>query len=137
MGVTVDEQQRPVLIVEACQGTAAEVNMYFDRQGLADNEQNVKVETWVATDPQRGSGELTLHAPAEAWSGDPVELSSHRGYIVDGIGEGDSGVLSQVYFRGRDITSMDPGTVYTNDAQGYDLVGRSAEEFRSETCSRP
>lgn len=137
MGVTVDEQQRPVLIVEACQGTAAEVRMSFDREGLADNEQNEDVGIWVATEPASGSSKLALHAPAGPWTGDPVELASDRGYIVDGIGEGDGGVLSQVYFRGRDIASMDPGMVYTNNAQGYDLVGRSAEDFTSETCSRP
>jgi hypothetical protein len=32
LGVTVDEEQRPVVVVEACKGTATGVHLSFDRK---------------------------------------------------------------------------------------------------------
>jgi hypothetical protein len=138
LGVTVDEKQRPVLVAEACEGAATEVNLSLDREGLTDDEENEQVAAWISDAPMPGTRELVMHAPAGPWAGQSVEVVVDRGYIATAVGEGDREVLSQVAFRGADLAAMEPGTVYTNDADPdvRELVGRSAEDFTAEACSR-
>ena len=40
LGVTVDEEQRAVVVVEACEGAATGVDLFFDRESLTDDEEN-------------------------------------------------------------------------------------------------
>jgi hypothetical protein len=138
LGVTVDEEQRPVLVVEACQGAATEVSLFLDREGLTDDEENEQVEAWTSDAPVPGTSELVLHAPAGPWAGRSVAMVVDRGYVATAAGEGDREVLSQVAFRGGDLPAMEPGTVYTNDTDPdvRELVGRSAEDFTADVCSR-
>lgn len=138
LGVTVDEEQRPVVVVEACEGAATEVDLSFDREGLTDDEENEPVAAWISDAPAPGTSELVLHAPAGPWEGESAEVVVDRGYIATAVGEGDSEVLSQVAFRGGDLADMKPGTVYTNDTDPdvRELVGRSAEDFTADVCSR-
>ena len=138
LGVTVDEEQRPVLVVEACVGAATEVNLFLDHEGLTDDEENEQVAAWSSDVPGPGTSELVLHAPAGPWAGESVEVVVDRGYIATAVGEGDREVLSQVAFLGRDLAAMEPGTVYTNDTDPdvRELVGRSAEDFTADVCSR-
>ena len=139
LGVTVDEEQRPVLVVEACEGTALAVDLSFDRGSTtADEVENEPVSTWTSDAPVPGTSRLVLHAPASPWLGEAVELAADRGYIATSAGEGDDEVLSQVAFRGVDLADMEPGTVYVNDADPdvRELVGRSAENFTDDVCSR-
>lgn len=84
------------------------------------------------------TSELVLNAPAGPWAGASVEVVVDRGYIATAVGEGDREVLSQVTFRGEDFAAMEPGTVYTNDTDpdARELVGRSAEGFTADVCSR-
>ena len=48
LGVTVDEEHRPVVVVEACEGTATGVDLFFDREVLTDDEENEQVATWIS-----------------------------------------------------------------------------------------
>ncbi|GGK67779.1 hypothetical protein [Ornithinimicrobium pekingense] len=138
IGVMVDEESRPVLVVEPCDGAAVHVDLHHDRQGLADDEENEQVGSWDATAPVEGTSELVLHAPSDPWDGEGVEISPDRGYIATGQGQGETDVLSQVAFRGSDLAAMEAGTVYRNDMDPdvTTLVARSPEEFSAETCSR-
>lgn len=138
LGVTVDEDQRPVVVVEACDGAVAELDLFLDREGLAEDEENELVNAWVPQAPVPGSSELVLHAPTGAWEGQPVDVAGDRGYIVTAVGEGESEVLTQVTFRGVDLAGMEPGTVYRSDADPdvRELVGSSAEDFTATVCSR-
>jgi hypothetical protein len=139
LGVTVDEDGRAVLVVEACDGAATGVDMFFDREGLADDEVNEDIASWAPTAPVRGTSRLVLHAPAEPWQGEAVELPLERGYIASGAGEGDAEVLSQVAFRGADLAELDPAMVYSNDPDpdAVGLVERTPEDFTTQMCSRP
>ena len=138
LGVTVDEEQRPVIVVEACEGAATRVDLSFDREGLTDDEENEQVAAWISDAPAPGTSELVLHAPTGPWEGESAEVVVDRGYIATGVGEGDREVLSQVAFRGGDLADMEPGTVYSNDTDPdvRELVGRSAEDFTADVCSR-
>jgi hypothetical protein len=138
LGVTVDDEQRPVLVVEACEGAAAGVDLTFDREGLADDEENEQVAAWVPQAPVSGTSELLLHAPTGPWEGEAVAVVGDRGYIATAVGEGDSEVLSQVAFRGVDLVEMEPGTVYRNDTDPdeRELIGSSAEDFTADVCNR-
>ncbi len=137
LGVTVDEEQRPVVVVQACQGAATGVDLSLDREGLADDEEAEKVGTWIADSPVSGGSELVLHAPRRPWAGDSVELAVDRGYVATAVGEGHGAVLSQVAFRGQDLADMEPGTVYVNDADPdvRELLGRSDQDFTADACS--
>ncbi len=138
LGVTVDEEQRPVVVVEACEGAATKVDLYFDRESLSDDKENVQVATWTADAPVPGTSKLILHAPADPWTGDSVEVEVDRVYIATAVGHGERAILSQVGFRAGDLADMDPGTVYINDADPdeRELIGRSAEYFTAEVCGR-
>lgn len=137
LGVTVNEEQRPVLVVEACEGAATEVNLLLDREGLADDEENEQVAQWIADAAVPGTSELVLHAPGGPWEGESVEVVVDRGYVATAVGEGDREVLSQLAFRSGDLAAMNPGTVYSNDTDPdvRELDGRSAEDFTAEVCS--
>jgi hypothetical protein len=54
LGVTVDEEQRPVVVVEACKGTATGVHLSFDRKGLSEDEENEQVAAWTSGVPVPG-----------------------------------------------------------------------------------
>ncbi len=138
LGVTVDEEQRPVVVVEACEGAATRVNLFFDREGLTEGEENELVAAWISDPPAAGTSDLVLHAPTGAWEGESAEVVVDRGYIATGVGEGDREVLSQVAFRGGDLADMKPGTVYSNDTDPdvRELAGRSAEDFTAYVCGR-
>ena len=138
LGVTVDEEQRPVVVVEACEGVATRVDLSFDRESLTEGEGNEQVGAWIADEPVPGTSELVLNAPAGPWAGASVEVVVDRGYVATALGEGDREVLSQVSFRGEDFAEMEPGTVYINDTDpdARQLLGRSAEDFTADVCSR-
>lgn len=138
VGVTVDGQGRPVLVVEPCEGAAVSVDLFLDREGLEDDEANEQVGSWSAAAPAAGTTELALHAPADPWEGEGVQVSSERGYIASARGQGGDEVLTQVAFRASDLSAMEPGTVYRNDPDPdvTTLVARSSEEFTAEMCGR-
>jgi hypothetical protein len=138
VGVTVDQNHRPVVVVEACEAAATEVDLVFDREGLTDDEENEQVASWFSDAPVPGTSELVLHAPASPWAGKPIDVLVDRGYIATAVGVEDSQVLSQVAFRGRDLADMQPGTVYTNDSNAdvLKLIGRTTESFTADVCGR-
>ncbi len=138
LGVAVDAEQRPVVVVETCEGAARGVDLSFDREGLTEDEENEQVAAWRSDVPVPGTSEVVLSAPAGPWAGESVELVGDRGYIATAVGEGDREVLSQVAFRGEDFATMEPGTVYINDtaSDAQELVGRSAQDFTADVCSR-
>ncbi len=137
LGVSVDEEQRPAVVVEACEEAATGVHLFFDRKSMTGDRENEQVATWISDSPVSGTSELVLHAPAGPWVGESVEVIVDQGYIATAVGEGDRDVLSQVAFRGEDLADMDPGTVYINDTNPdvRELVGRSAEDFTADVCS--
>jgi hypothetical protein len=114
------------------------VNLFLDREGLTDDEENEQVAAWISDVPMPGTSELVLHAPAGPWAGQSVEVIVDRGYMATAVGEGDREVLSQVAFRGVDFAAMAPGTVNINDYDLHvrELVGLIAEDFTADVCSR-
>lgn len=138
LGVTVDEQHRPVIVIEACDGATARVDLSLDREGLADEEKNEQVASWIPDLAVPGTSELALHAPSGPWKGEAVAVAVGRGYVATAVGKGNREVLSQVAFRSVDLAEMEPGIVYINDSDPdvRQLFGRSAEDFTAYVCSR-
>ncbi len=101
--MTVDEEQRPVVVVEACEGAATRVDLSFDRESLTEDEGNEQVAAWISDEPVPGTSELVLNASAAPWAGESVEVVVDRGYVATALGEGDREVLSQVSFGGEDF----------------------------------
>ena len=138
VGVAVDEEARPILVVEACDGAAVLVTLAYNREGLADDEENEDIASWTAREPALGKSDLVLHSPSLPWEGPGIDVSGDRGYIAGGMGEGDKQVLTQVAFRGSDLAQMEPGTVYRNDPDpdNTNLVARTPADFSAEVCGR-
>lgn len=138
LGVTVDEQGRPILVVEPCDGAAVLITLSFNREGLADDEENDDIGSWTAAEPVVGKSELVLNAPSPPWQGVAVDLPAGRGYIAGGQGRGEKQVLTQVAFSSSDLAEMEPGRVYSNnpDLDVTTLVARTPVEFSAEVCSR-
>ena len=138
LGVTVDDQGRPVLVVEPCEGAAILVTLSFNREGLSDDEENETLGSWTAAEPTAEMSELVLSVPSAPWHGVGVDLPAGRGYIAGGQGHGDKQVLTQVAFDAGDLAEMKPGNVYRNhpDPDVTALVARSPAEFSAEVCGR-
>lgn len=136
LGVTVDKDARPILVLEACDGAAIS-RFSFNREGLSDGEENEDIASWTSTEPAAGTSELVLHAPSAPWQGEGIELPFDRGYIAGGQGEGDKQVLTQVAFSGAQLAEMEPGTVYRNhpNPEVTALVTYTPTEFTAEVCS--
>ena len=138
LGVTVDAEARPILVVEACDGAANLVTLSYNRIGLADDEQNEDIASWTSAEPVAGKSALVLHAPTAPWQGAGVDLPIDRGYIAGAQGKGEKQVLTQVSFSGSDLAALEPGTVYRNhsDPDVTTLVGLAPADFSVEVCSR-
>ncbi len=138
LGVMVDAEARPILVVEACDGAATLVTLSFNREGLAGDEENEDIATWTSTAPVEGTSELVLHAPSAPWQGTGVELPVDRGYVAGAEGDGDKQVLTQLSFRGSQLAEMEPGTVYRNgpDPDDATLMARTPADFSAEVCGR-
>lgn len=138
LGVTVDEDARPVLVVEPCAGAAILVTLTYNREGLTDDEENEEIARWTSAEPAVGTSKLVLHAPSAPWHGEGINLAFDRGYIAGAQGDGDKQVLTQVAFTGTQLAEMKPGMVYRNDPNPgvTTLVARTPADFTAEICSR-
>lgn len=135
VGVTVDDQQRPIIVMEACDATAEELHLSKDREGLPPEEPNEQLGEWTAEGGAPGRSELALHAPASPWAGDPVTLPDSGGVIAGATGTGWDEVLSQVSFRVADLETMEPGVIQVNQSTGsFALRSMTSEEFRAFAC---
>lgn len=138
LGVTVDDDGRPVVVAEPCGGTAARVDLSWTREGLAAEQENETLGVFLAPSGEAGWSELVLHDPAPPWEGEAVEVEpGPRGVIATGT-TADDEILTQVTFRPGDLPSMEPGTVYLNDPSSEELTleAMSRAEFTSLVCGR-
>ncbi|AXH95769.1 hypothetical protein [Ornithinimicrobium avium] len=135
IGVSVDAQERAVVVVHACEPAPLTVSLALGREGLAPGETNEAVGAWTASAPVAATTELALHDPGAGWEGDPVELLGARSYVADGS-VGGQGSLGTVAFRYADLARMEPGSVYVNgtDPDAVEMVRLSVEEFASRAC---
>lgn len=138
LGVTVDEAGRPVVLVEPCGGTVARVDLAGTREGLAPDQENTELGSFVARSADPGWTELALHEPAAPWEGEPVEVGPDaRGVIASGTTV-DGEILTQVAFRAGQLPGMEPGTVYLSDpaGEGLTLEEMTRSAFTALVCGR-
>lgn len=135
IGVAVDEQERPVIVVEPCSEVTPTVMVVEGREGLAPSQTNEPVGSWTATTPVSTTTELALHDPGSRWDGDPVELKGARTYVADGTAGGSTS-FGQVAFRYAALADLEPGMVYvgTTGSDAPELVPLSPEEFAARAC---
>lgn len=120
--LTVDTEQRPILLLYPCTGDVTWVNVSADREGLTDNEQNEEIGTWETSESVTEATELDPRALAAPWTGPTVTLETDRGYIASAVGSGEESVLSQVSWRMEALPTLEPGKMYRNlDLDSHDL----------------
>lgn len=139
VGVTVDAQGRPVLVVETCTSAPGWVFLTWSREGLEDNQQNEQIGTYEAQGLSAGTNELVLHDPGSGWDGEPFELEpGPLSVLVDGqTVDGETVAMTQ--FSADDLAGMEPGTVYrvTGTSEDGEAVteGVPAARFAAEVCT--
>lgn len=138
IAVTVDGQERPVVVVHPCEPSPLAVSVVRGREGLAPDQTNEAVGSWTASAPVTGTTELVLHDPGATWEGEPVELLGARTYVVDGAAGGRTS-LGTVAFAYADLAGMRRGSVYVSgtDPDAAGLVELSVEEFVARACGGP
>lgn len=137
VGLTVDEEGRPVLLVEPCGSAAVQVSLAGTREGLDAAETNRQEGTWTATSPSTELTELTLHRPAPTWQGPDFTPRPGLGYIAEAGTTTRDGVITQVSFHTDDLPGLEPGTVYVGPDPATDEYRELTREgFSAWACSR-
>lgn len=136
-GLTVDDEHRPVLLVEPCGTAAVRVTLSGTREGLDPSETNREDAVWTATRPPTELSELALHQPGPAWQGPAFTARPGLGYIAEAGSTTRQGVITQVSFYTDDLPGLRPGTVYVGpDLDTGDYRQMTREEFSDWACSR-
>ncbi|MCW2748366.1 MAG: hypothetical protein JWP10_1508 [Nocardioidaceae bacterium] len=136
VGIAVDANGNPVVIVAACPEFLDTVTISEGREGLAETEPNKDVGTWNRNDHLAGVYELNLSKPDDSWSRlQPIELKPSTLYIVIAAQSKKDVEATQVSFYGRDVASLVPGRVYTNtgDPDSSELQWSTQKKF-TEPC---
>ncbi len=114
VGISVDTEGNPVVVVAVCDGYLDQVEISQGREGLAEDETNPLVGTWDAAGQHTGVSELDLAAPGSDWqTRTPVSLEPGVLYIVTAHQVGADVQASQVDFDVGDLRGLEPGYVYT------------------------
>ncbi|GAA5161270.1 hypothetical protein [Ornithinimicrobium tianjinense] len=138
VGVTVDETGGPVLVVEACEESAARVELSWTREGLADDQQNQAIGVYAATAPRAGTSRLALGDPGAEWDGEPFDLDGDTRGVIAGGSTTAGHTLRDVVFLESDLAELTPGAVRW--AQGVSEQGTvisstlPEEEFSAAVC---
>jgi hypothetical protein len=133
VGISVDTEGDPVVVVAVCDGYLDQVAVVQGREGLAEDETNPVVGTWDAAGQLTGVSELDLAAPGSDWqTRTPVSLETGEHYIVTARQVDADVQASQVDFFGRDLQGMEPGFVYTGAAP--ELDEHEAAAFEAASC---
>lgn len=137
VGLTVDDQHRPVLLVEPCGASLVRVTLAGTREGLDPAETNRSEGGWTATNPPTELTELVMHRPAPTWQGPVFAPRPGLGYIAEAGTTTQDGVITQVSFHTDDLPDLEPGTVYVGpDPESGEFREMTREGFSSWACSR-
>lgn len=137
VGLTVDEQHRPVLLVEPCGASVVRLTLAGTREGLEPSETNRSEGSWTATNPPSELTEMVMHRPTLTWQGPPFTPRPGLGYIAEAGTTTQDGVITQVSFHTDDLPDLEPGTVYVGpDPETDEYREMTREGFSSWACSR-
>jgi len=137
VGISVDEQGAPVVVVAVCTDFIDTVDISLGREGLGEGDSNPEVGTWEAQEHVTDFATLNLANPGEAWKAHaPLALEPDKHYIVLAEQAEADVEATQVDFFGKDVAGLAPGKVYTSsgDPDSVKLVGHEAADFQSFAC---
>ncbi len=136
-GLTVSQDGDPVAVIAVCSDYVDEVGVVLGRDGLADDEQNIPVGTWTATEPQSGLVQVNLLNPGPQWQAPTdVVFEDDLLYIVGSYPADKDMSAGQAALTGAQMADLEPGTVYVNDLDVDRLTTTPISQFLTETCAR-
>ncbi|MDQ6526777.1 hypothetical protein RB608_24355 [Nocardioides sp. LHD-245] len=130
VGITVDAEDHPLVLVRVCEGRIDTIEVHGDRAGLAEDEANPILGSWHAETGRDGLVELALGAANDGWSGpDDLSLADGRTYVVTADDSGEDAEATQVSFTTAQLAALTPDQV---------IVGEGSTRPRSEfgACDR-
>lgn len=137
MGLTVDEEHRPVLLVEPCGASVVAITLSGTREGLDPSETNREEGEWTAARPATDLTEMVLHQPGPTWAGPQLTPRPGLGYVAEARDTSRKGHLTQVAFWTDQLNALEPGTVYIGPDPSTDEYRElTREAFVDWACSR-
>lgn len=119
------------LLVAPCGAAYDEIHVSGDRQGLDPDEENPQVGSWTLETPLEETFEIDLGGVPAGWEGSPrsVHIDADHGYIADASSSSVDVQTSQVYFRGRQLSSLSVDEVLVGNRQVW-----TRKRFEADAC---
>ncbi len=131
--VTVDTDGTAVVLVRACTDDVDTIEVVGSRAGLSQEQPNPLVASWRTRDPQAGTVSLPVDRPPAGWSagrpGGAVTFAPDRRYIVLALASRADAEVTQVDFRGSDLTALDDGHVLVRNSRLW-----TRQRFDRQSC---
>lgn len=109
VGVTVDDQGKPVVLVAPCREGRVRVDVSLGRTAdMASTEKNQPVGNWTAAAASADPSELHLTDPGSGWEGDAVAAPAPEAMwvVTARFADDDETVLSGPTFDGKQLKGL-------------------------------
>lgn len=135
--ISVDESGKPVVVVAVCEKHINFIDIYFDREGLKETEENKMVGEWTSIETITSGVTLNVENPGPQWKPQAgVSIQADKRYIIGASATDEDLAATQVAFSGSDLRTMRSDSVYTNtdDPDSEKLIRQSRASFEADTC---
>ena len=139
-GASVDAAGDPSVVLYVCREDIDQVQVFADRVGLKETDENPAVASYTSDTVLDGLVELDLAEPGPGWEpSTPWTLEPERGYLISGSGSKDgASETSQLYLKTDDLADMTPGGIYVSQGDAT-LTRTSRADFVAQAkalCAR-
>lgn len=132
--MTVSPDGDPVAVIAVCSDYVDEIDIGLGRGGLEEDEENVMVGTWTATEPQSGLVQVNLVNPEPPWQGPDITFEGGVLYIIGAYPADEDMSAGQSALSGAQMTDLEPDTVYEDVLDSDRLTETPLVDYFSETC---
>jgi hypothetical protein len=139
VGVTVDAQGKPVIVVQMCEGHIDGATLYLpDPDPDRIPPQDKTMGSWEVASPVTGFSQFRLDAAGNGWrlvsTLEPRDPETR--YSIYGWSKDNSWSANHLHFSERELVGLEPGSVRvpSEDPESEDNRTESLEDFRSKTC---
>ena len=135
VGVAVDTQGKPLIVVQMWEGHIDGASMYLrDPRPEPETPQDKAMGRWEVTPAVAGFSQFTLTAGENGWRliGTLERRDPATRYTIYGWTHDNSWSASHVEFAEQDLARLEPGTVWVGTDNERHI--ESLTDFRTKTC---
>jgi hypothetical protein len=127
VGVTVDAQGKPVIVVQMCEGHIDGATMYREDETFGK---------WEVSSPVTGFSQFDLDTGGNGWAvvGDLVGRDPKLRYTIYGWSKDNSRSANHLDFSEQELAELKPGTVLVPERKAEGNRRRSLQDFKDKTC---